>query len=54
MRSTLAVAVLITALHAHAQSEAGLRIVSGPPDLLAIAAPGDVVKTLAATARSQR
>jgi 6-phosphogluconolactonase (cycloisomerase 2 family) len=46
MRSTVVAAALLAALHAHAQSEGGLRIVSGPPDLLAIAAPGDAVRTI--------
>jgi len=46
MRSTLALAALVAAFHAHAQNEAGLRIVSGPPDMLAIAAPGDLVTTI--------
>ena len=47
MRSLLALAALAAAFHAHAQGDAGLRIVSGPADLLAIAAPGDVVMTIA-------
>ena len=46
MRYALAVAGVFFALNAHAQNEGGLRIVSGPPDQLAIAAPGDVVKAI--------
>ena len=46
MRSTLALAALVTAFHAHAQSEAGLRIVAGP-DLAGIAAPGEVAFAIA-------
>jgi 6-phosphogluconolactonase (cycloisomerase 2 family) len=46
MRSILSLAAIIIALPAFAQSEGGLRIVSGPPDLLAIAAPGQLVRTI--------
>jgi 6-phosphogluconolactonase (cycloisomerase 2 family) len=44
MRSILFLAATLVALPALAQSEGGLRIVSGPPDLLAVASPGQLVR----------
>jgi 6-phosphogluconolactonase (cycloisomerase 2 family) len=46
MRSILALAALLVALPVFAQSDGGLRIVSGQPDLLAIATPGPLVSSI--------
>jgi 6-phosphogluconolactonase (cycloisomerase 2 family) len=48
MRSALAISAIAFSLHAHAQNEGGLRLISGPRDQLAIAAPGEVVKAIGA------
>ena len=47
MRLAVALVALAVSTHALAQGDAGMRIVSGPQDVLAIAAPGDVVESIA-------